>query len=49
MAKKYSSARPKITSPPSNRDGDGNHIHNQILLVRKPAMSGTPETPSLPT
>lgn len=32
MAKKYSSARPKTTSPPSNRDGDGNHIHNQILL-----------------
>ena len=32
MAKKYSSVPPKITSPPSNRDGDGNHIHNQILL-----------------
>lgn len=32
MAKKYSSARPKITSPPSNRDDDGNHIYNQILL-----------------
>ena len=32
MAKTHSSARPKITSPPSNRDGDGNHIHNQILL-----------------
>ena len=32
MAKKHSSVRPKITSPSSNRDGDGNHIHNQILL-----------------
>jgi hypothetical protein len=32
MAKKYSSVRPKITSPPSKRDGDGNHIYNEILL-----------------
>src|SRR5438105_2068523 len=32
MATKYSSARPKITSSPSNRDGDGNHIYNEILL-----------------
>jgi CRP-like cAMP-binding protein len=32
MAMKYSSAGPKITSPPSNRDGDGNHIYNEILL-----------------
>lgn len=31
MAKKYSSTRPKITSPPSKQDGDGNHIHNEIL------------------
>jgi len=32
MAKKYSSVRPKITSPPSTRDGDGNHVYNEILL-----------------
>ena len=32
MPKKHSSVRPKVTSPSSNRDGDGNHIHNQILL-----------------
>jgi len=30
MAMEYSSARPQITS--SNRDGDGNHIYNEILL-----------------
>ena len=39
MAKKYSSARPKITSPPSNRDGDGNHVHNEILLGLPPKES----------
>jgi len=32
MVKKHSSVRPRYTSPPSNTDGDGNHIHNQILL-----------------
>ncbi len=41
MAKKYSSVRPKITSPPSNRDGDGNHIHNEILLDLPPNESDT--------
>ena len=39
MAKKYSSVRPKTTSPPSNRDGDGNHIHNEILLGLPPKES----------
>jgi CRP-like cAMP-binding protein len=39
MAKKYSFVRPKITSPPSNRDGDGNHINNQILLDLPPEES----------
>jgi hypothetical protein len=39
MAKKYSSARPKITSSPSSRDGDGNHIHNEILLDLSPKES----------
>lgn len=37
--KKYSSVRPKITSAPSKRDGDGNHIHNQILLSLPPEES----------
>jgi CRP-like cAMP-binding protein len=36
MAKKYSSARPKVTSPPPKRDGDGNYIHNEILLDLPP-------------
>jgi CRP-like cAMP-binding protein len=39
MTKKYSSVRPKNTLPPSNRDGDGNHIHNQILLDLPPEES----------
>jgi len=39
MARKYSSVRPKITSPPSNRDGDGNHVHNEILLGLPPKES----------
>jgi CRP-like cAMP-binding protein len=39
MAKKPSSVRPKIPSPPSNRDGDGNHIHNEILLGLPPKES----------
>jgi CRP-like cAMP-binding protein len=41
MAKKYSSVRPKITLPPSNRDGDGNHIYNEILLDLPPKESDT--------
>src|SRR5438067_13545478 len=32
MATKKSSAPPKITSPPSTWDGDGNRIYNRILL-----------------
>jgi CRP-like cAMP-binding protein len=39
MAKKYSSVRLKTTSPPSNRDGDGNHVHNEILLGLPPKES----------
>jgi hypothetical protein len=34
-------SRPKITSPPSNRDGDRNHIHNEILLDLPPNESDT--------
>jgi len=41
MAKKYSSVRPNITSPPSNRDGDGNHVYNEILLGLPPKESDT--------
>ncbi len=37
MAKKTTSVRPRITSPPSNHDGDGNHIYNEILLSLPPA------------
>ncbi|MGA8618185.1 MAG: hypothetical protein WB660_06640 [Candidatus Sulfotelmatobacter sp.] len=32
---------PKITSPPSNRDGDGNHVYNEILLGLPPEESDT--------
>ena len=39
MAKKYPSIRPSITSPPSKRDGDGNHIHNEILRDLLPKES----------
>jgi len=35
MANK-ASLRPKITSSPSVRDGDGNHIYNEILLTLPP-------------
>jgi CRP-like cAMP-binding protein len=41
MAKKYSSVRPKIMSPPSNQDGDGNHVYNEILLGLPPKESDT--------
>ena len=41
MAKKHSSVRPKITSPRSNPDGDGNHINNEILLSLPPKESDT--------
>jgi len=42
MAKKSSSTRPKITSPaPTNRDGDGNHIYNEILRELPPKESDT--------
>jgi len=41
VAKKYSSVRPKITLPPSNRDGDGNHIYNEILRKLPPKERDT--------
>jgi CRP-like cAMP-binding protein len=36
MAKKVTSVRPKTTPSPSNADGDGNHIYNEILLALPP-------------
>ena len=36
MAKSPSSARARNTSPPLNRDGDGNHIRNEILRSLPP-------------
>lgn len=41
MAKKYSSAPQAITLPPSKRDGDGNHIHNEILRDLVPKEGDT--------
>jgi CRP-like cAMP-binding protein len=36
MTEKYSSVLPEVTSASSKRDGDGNQIHNQILLELPP-------------
>lgn len=36
MAAKTTSVSPKITSPPSNKDGDGNNISNEVLLGLPP-------------
>jgi CRP-like cAMP-binding protein len=36
MAKKVAFVRAKMTSSPSSQDGDGNHVHNEILLALPP-------------